>query len=242
VRLAMVFHDVPILLSTLGQIQSASSQFDKAVESYEAAIAGGYDPADVWLQLGNAYASRIPRTLLRADLMRAEDCYKRASVTYPAAAFINLARLHWEYGNRVVAKYLANKALEANPTDPVVICNSIVYACDDVPGKVLDALARVERDYPNDPVVLTMIGDYNYRLADWDTAYKYFARAIQIAGNRSLVLENAYLQGSDALAKSVGGDEGRRRAVDLIKEGIARLPGSQLLPNKLSELEIKASD
>jgi uncharacterized protein HemY len=117
-----------------------------------------------------------------------------------------------------------------------------LYGNYEDPPKALKALAKVELQFPNDPLVLTMIGDFNYRAEDWDTAYKYFARAIKAAGNRSLILISAYAQGADALAKSIGCAEGRRRAAALVEEGLARLPGNAVLLEKLREFETKAPE
>ena len=174
-------------------------------------------------------------------MLRAAGCYERAAASFPPA-LINLAHLQWHYGDKDLAKRMAGEALAANPNDPTAICNSIIYSHDEDPARVLSGLATVELRFPNDPLVLALSGDFHDRGGESATAYKYFARAIKAAGKRSPILVSAYAQGADALAKSIGGDEGRRRAVELLKEGLIRLPNNVVLLEKLREFESPASE
>jgi len=235
IRLAILFNDAPIFQFTLGQALAALGRYEEAIAAYENAGNRGLDKIDLWIQLGNAHYIVFRQTGDPSRVSRAAACYAKAAETHPMA-FVNLAQLSWDIGERDKARRLIAKALAADPNEPVTQCNAIVYECNDDPRCILERMPEVEAQHPGHPTVLTVIGNSHYQLGEWEKAFAYLDRGINAAGPNSGLVAQAYPLAADALAKRIGGSHGRLKALEYLLKGSERLPKNAAIEKKLNEL------
>jgi tetratricopeptide (TPR) repeat protein len=224
-QLAIVFEDNPLFHFAAGQVQIAMGRIEQAITCFERAAALGFDKADLWCQLGNAHYVLFRRTAAKDHLNEAAAAYEKGAMKNPTI-FVNLAQLCWDIGDRDKAKELVALALKENAKDPVAMCNSLLYASDGKPEKVLAGMSPIEAAYPTHPTVLTMIGESHYHLGNWEAGYAYFVRAIDAAGPNSFLLDQVYPLAARALKRSVGGEKGSLAAMEFLLRATERLPQS----------------
>jgi tetratricopeptide (TPR) repeat protein len=234
-RLGLAYDDIALLRFNLAQILVATGRMKEGLEAYAAAKSRGFSFPDLYCQIGNVNYLLFRRTADPAHAKAALDAWRQGAGTN-ADILASIAQLHWELGNKREARNLVEKAVARNPRNCIAKINRVVYSHSGDPRSTLPDLKTLEHEFPQDPNLLTAIGDSLFKCGNWEAAFQYLNSAIDAAGPNVFILEQAYPLAAVALKRSVGGSWGVAQALEYLQKGAKRLPQSDAISQTISAI------
>jgi len=237
----------------------AGKDYNKALEYYESLLDMNYDGSELLLQATNVETNEVenfPNETLRKISLRSgshKDPIDTRTPSKTGQIAKNISLIYIELDQPEKAKKAIQRAKQENPDDVALMQTEadLYYNLGDMES-YNRIMSEISEKNPNDPIVFYNLGVSAEKLEDFDSARKYYERAIELdptlsnaynniasiilAEDRIITEEMNGLGMSSADAKKY--DELKAKKIEIIKQAVPYLKKTiELNPENINAMK-----